>query len=125
MIQRSAAVFGLLACTLAFAQGPRPAASAGAPRAGAPVAAGPALGQVLQESVTATPGQPGQCTRDLKPLPAGAYKYEDGEYRSGVSGVMMRLPQLRDEKVVSVREAVVVAQGKEVGTSHVMFVPGP
>ncbi|WP_460890735.1 hypothetical protein, partial [Ramlibacter alkalitolerans] len=91
----------------------------------APAAAGPALGAVLQEHLAPVAGKRGESTREFKPLPAGAYRFEDGEYSSGVSGLSLKLPQVRDEKVVSVREAVVIAHGKEVDTSHIMFVPGP
>jgi hypothetical protein len=117
---RAAGAFVLLACAAAAAQQPpakpQPAGSA---------LQGPALGKVLQEQVLPVPGKPGESRHEFKPLPQGAYQFEAGEYRSGVSGLMLKLPQVRDEKVVSVREAVVMAQGKEVGTSHVMFVPGP
>jgi hypothetical protein len=130
---RTATTLVLLACTAALAQqpaapkasAPKAAASAAGPGAAASPAQGPALGQVLQESLVPVPGKPGESTREFKPLPTGAYRFDNGEYRSGVSGLTLRLPQVRDEKVVSVREAVVIAQGKEVGTSHVMFVPGP
>jgi hypothetical protein len=123
MIRRTAAALFAFACVAAAAQqttAPRAAASAS--KAAPP---GPALGQVLEERIVPVPGgKPGESTRELKPLPKGAYQFEGGEYRSGVSGLTMKLPQLRDEKVVSVREAVVLAHGKEIGTSHVMFVPG-
>lgn len=118
MHSRAAAAFILLACAAAGAQ------QAAKPQAAASVPQGPALGKVLQEQIVPIPGQAGESKREFKPLPQGAYQFEGGEYRSGVSGLMMKLPQVLDEKVVSVREAVVIAQGKEVGTSHVMFVPG-
>jgi hypothetical protein len=126
---RTAAAVVALACAAAAAQ-QSPAPKASAPKAAAPkaapvAAAGPALGKVLQEQVVPVAGKPGESTRQFKPLPECAYHFEAGEYRSGVSGIMLKLPQVRDEKVVSVREAVVLANGKEVGTSHVMFVPGP
>ena len=118
---RAAGASVLLACAAAAAQpgAARSQAAASAPQQG------PALGQVLQEQIVAVPGKPGENRHEFKPLPQGAYQFEAGEYRSGVSGIMIKLPQVRDERVVSVREAVVMAQGKEVGTSHVMFVPGP
>ena len=131
MVRNPATLVLAFACAAAAAQqapGPRRAASAqqaAAPRPAASAAAGPALGQVLQEQVVAVPGKPGESTREFKPLPQGAYQFDGGEYRSGVSGLTLKLPQVLDEKVVSVREAVVRAHGKEVDTSHVMFVPGP
>jgi hypothetical protein len=87
------------------------------------------LGAVLQELVERPPGQPGQPPADpthtFQPLPPKAYEWEEGRYRSAVSGVTMKLPQVRDEKVVSVREAVVFVRANgDVETSHVMFVPG-
>lgn len=85
----------------------------------------PTLGKVLQEQLVPTPGQPGQSTRSFKPLPQGAWRFEQGQYRSGVSGLTLKLPQLRDEKVVSVREAVVAVHEGQVATSHIAFVPDP
>jgi hypothetical protein len=86
----------------------------------------PALGKVLQEQVVPTPGKPGEPTRKVKPLPAAAFRFENGEYRSSASGLTLKLPQLRDEKVVSVREAVVMLQPDgEVATSHILFLPDP
>ena len=116
---RAAGVLLCVACAAAAAQqaaAPKPAASAGP---------GPAIGKVLQEQMVPTPGKPGESTRGFKPLASGAFRFEKGEYSSGVSGLSLRLPQVRDEKTVSVREAVTVAEGKEVRTSHVMFVPDP
>jgi hypothetical protein len=96
--------------------------------------AGPPLGAVLQEQVS-MPARAASGARQapgaaapvhaFKPLPAGAYQFRDGEYSSGVSGITIALPQVRNEKVVSVREAVVIARpNRQVGTSHVVFVPG-
>ncbi|GAB3760905.1 hypothetical protein GCM10028796_10240 [Ramlibacter monticola] len=117
---RAAAALLALACAAAGAQ------QAAAPKAAASAAQGPALGKVLQEQLVPVPGgKPGENKREFKPLPEGAYRFENGEYRSGVSGIMLKLPQLRDEKIVSVREAVVLAHGKEVDTSHILFVPDP
>jgi hypothetical protein len=108
--------------------GPKPAAAAAATQA----TAGPKLGAVLQEQValagraaSAPAAAASAGGHVLKPLPEKAYSFEDGEYRSVVSGVSLKLPQLRDEKVVSVREAVVIRRANgDVETSHVMFVPG-
>ena len=116
---RAAGALLCLACAAAAAQ------QAAAPKPGASAAQGPALGKVLQEQMVPTPGKPGESTRGFKPLPAGAFRFDKGEYSSGVSGLSLRLPQLRDETTVSVREAVTMAQGKEVGTSHLIFVPDP
>jgi hypothetical protein len=116
-LSRAAGVLLALACGGAAAQ------QAAAPAPAAAAAEGPALGKVLQEVVTPTPGKPSEGTRSFKPLPQGAWRFEKGEYRSGRSGLTLRLPRLRDEKTVSVREAVTVAEGKEVRTSHVVFVP--
>jgi len=128
MNARTLATLLTFACAAAAAQQPA-ASKPAAPKPVAPkaavAAAGPAIGKVLEERIVPVPGKPGESTREFKPLPEGAFRFEGGEYRSGVSGVTMKLPQVRDEKVVSVREAVVLASGKEVGTSHVMFVPGP
>ncbi len=67
----------------------------------------------------------GEATHTFTPLPPKAYEWDQGMYRSVVSGVTMKLPQVRDEKVVSVREAVSLMQANgEVETSHVLFVPG-
>src|SRR3954471_23771263 len=102
---RTAAALVALACAAAAAQ-QSPAPKASAPRAAASktaaaVRAGPALGKVLEEQVMPVPGKPGEGTRQFKPLPQGAYRFEEGEYRSGVSGIVIKLPQVRDEKVVS------------------------
>ena len=114
----------LIAATVAAAPD-APAASA-APAPAANTAAGPTLGAVLQELVERPPGQPaGEPVHTFKALPPKAYDWDEGRYRSAVSGVTMKLPQVRDEKVVSIREAVVFVQANgEVETSHVMFVPG-
>ena len=127
---RATTALVFLACAAASAQqapAPKAAASgrAAAGHATPAVAPGPTLGQVLEERLVPVPGKAGESTREFKPLPAGAYRFDEGEYRSGVSGLTMKLPQVGDEKVVSVREAVVIAHGKDIDTSHVMFVPGP
>lgn len=121
---RSATALLAVACAAAGAQ-QAAAPKATATKPAAPAAAGPALGKVLQEEIVPVAGKPGESRREFKPLPQGAYQFQGGEYRSGVSALTMKLPQLRDEKVVSVREAVVRSHGKEVDTSHVMFVPDP
>jgi hypothetical protein len=94
--------------------------------AGAQQAPTVTLGRVLQEQIVPTPGKPGETSRSFKPLPEGAYRFELGEYSSGASGLVLKLPQLRDEKVVSVREAVVIRRPDgDPETSHVLFVPDP
>ena len=103
-----------------------PATPAKAPASAAAPAGQPRLGAVLQELVAgpsgAASGEPGHS---FKPLPPKAYDWEDGKYHSAVSGLTMTLPQLRDEKVVSVREAVALLRTNgEVETSHILFVPG-
>jgi hypothetical protein len=118
-LSRAAGALLSLACAAAAAQ------QAAAPKPAASAVQGPALGKVLQEQMVPVAGKAGESTRGFKPLPSGAFRFEKGEYRSGVSGLSLRLPQLRDEKTVSVREAVTVAEGKDVRTSHVMFVPDP
>jgi hypothetical protein len=120
----AALALSFIAATVAAAPA-APAASA-APAAAGTKAAGPALGAVLQEVVERPAGQAGaEPVHSFKPLPPKAYEWDEGTYRSAVSGLTMRLPQVRDEKVVSVREAVVLVRANgDVETSHVMFVPG-
>jgi hypothetical protein len=119
-LSRAAVALAVLACASVAAQ----QSPASAPRAGVPGAAGPELGKVLEEVVTRSPDKPSEGTRSFRPLVQKAYGFDKGQYRSNLSGLTLKLPQLREEKTVSVREAVTVAEGKEVRTSHVLFVPG-
>jgi hypothetical protein len=108
-----------LACAAAGAQ------QAGAPGSAREPAAGPALGTVFEDRLLPVPGgKPGHRTRETRTLPQGAYRFQRGEYSSQVSGLTLKLPQLRDEQIVSVREAVMQAQGKDIEASHILFVPG-
>jgi hypothetical protein len=81
---------------------------------------------VLQELVSRASGQPAaEPVHSFKPLPPRAYDWVDGRYHSAVSGLTMKLPQVGDEKVVSVREAVVLVRPDgSAETSHILFVPG-
>jgi len=101
---------------------------AAAPAVPAAPAGEPTLGAVLQELVGRPSGAASAAAEpahSFKQLPPRAYSWEEGRYHSAVSGLTIKLPQLRDEKVVSVREAVALLRPNgEVETSHILFVPG-
>lgn len=117
-----------LAAAGGFAATGTPAAAPAKPAASASAAAdpGPKLGAVLQEAVGRPAGAAsGEPVHSFKPLPPKAYDFEDGHYHSAVSGLTIRLPRVRDEQVVSVREAVaLLRKDGQVETSHILFVPG-
>ena len=85
----------------------------------------PALGKVWSETLLGDPQRAGGETgRGLKVMPESAYTFENGMYKSVVSRIKLKLPQLDSETHVSVREAVVSRRPDgTVITSHIVFVP--
>ena len=84
------------------------------------------LGKAWAETVLGDPERAPQTGRGLAPLPETAYSFKSGSYQSVVSRISLKLPRVGDERVVSVREAVVFRRpdGQAI-TTHVIFVPGP
>ena len=84
------------------------------------------LGKAWAETVIGDPERGAQTGRGLSALPASAYSFEGGIYKSIVSRISLKLPRIGAERIVSVREAVVFRRpdGQAI-TTHVLFVPGP
>ena len=66
----------------------------------------------------------GTWMQQLSVMPTQAYEVKDGNYRSSLSRITLRIPRIGREKFVDVREAVsLIRSDGTPATTHVMFDP--
>lgn len=64
-------------------------------------------------------------SRMLREMPAGSYEYKDGVYKSLVSRISLKLPQISMEKAVGIRESITMVRAdRSPATTHLIIDAG-
>jgi hypothetical protein len=88
----------------------------------------PQLGSVWLEQVSGNPERAGAASgRGLQRVDAdsGLYRFSEGQYRSTLSRIRLKLPRIGSEDKVTVREAIVLRRPDgAAATTHLVFIPG-